>query len=159
MSLHSMVYFLKRACSSLICYNESIRLQILEVVEMVRFKGVLAVGFGGACGALLRYSVIAWTAASFFPFGTLIINIVGCFLLGMINGYFASKKNSFVSLALGSGFCGGFTTMSAFSQEMVTLLQVSTIQAAIYLGATLMLGLLAGFLGLHIFGDRRGGPV
>ncbi|MFJ7748304.1 fluoride efflux transporter FluC [Peribacillus sp. NPDC097295] len=125
----------------------------------MRFKRVFAVGFGGAGGALLRYSVITWTAASFFPFGTLIINIVGCFLLGMINGYFASKKKSFVFLALGSGFCGGFTTMSAFSQELVTLMQVSMIQAAIYLGATIVLGMIAGFLGLHIFGDRRGGTV
>ncbi|MGE7602213.1 fluoride efflux transporter FluC [Peribacillus sp. NPDC097675] len=126
---------------------------------MVRFKKVLAVGFGGAVGALLRYSVITSTAASFFPFGTLIINIVGCFLLGMINGYFASKTKSFVFLALGSGFCGGFTTMSTFSQELVTLMRVSMIQVGIYLGATLVLGLLAGFLGLHIFDDRRGGAV
>ena len=123
---------------------------------MERFKRVLAVGFGGAGGALLRYSVSVSTSAFFFPFGTLLINIVGCFLLGMINGYFASKKKSLVFLALGSGFCGGFTTMSTFSQEMVTLMRYSMIQAAIYLGTTLVVGLFAGFLGLRIFIDRRG---
>lgn len=123
---------------------------------MERFKRVLAVGFGGAGGALLRYSVSVSTSAFFFPFGTLLINIVGCFLLGMINGYFASKKKSLVFLALGSGFCGGFTTMSTFSQEMVTLMRYSMIQAVIYLGTTLVVGLIAGFLGLRIFIDRRG---
>lgn len=159
MSLHSMVCFLKRACFSLICYNETIRLQKFKVVEIVLFNQVLAVGFGGAGGALLRYLVIVSTAHSFLPIGTLIINISGSFLLGMINSYFASKKQSLVFLALGSGFCGGFTTMSTFSQEIITLMRTSIILAAIYLGATLILGLFAGFLGLHLFGNRRGDSV
>ncbi|MGE7779330.1 fluoride efflux transporter FluC [Peribacillus sp. NPDC097264] len=123
---------------------------------MEPFKKVLAVSFGGAGGALVRYSISASTSVFFFPFGTLLINIVGCFLLGTINGYFASKKKSLVFLALGSGFCGGFTTMSTFSQEMVTLMRHSMIQAAIYLGATLVMGLFAGFIGLRLFTDKRG---
>jgi fluoride exporter len=123
---------------------------------MFRLNSILAVGFGGACGALLRYFVSVLTAHSFFPFGTLVINILGSFLLGMINGYFETKKKSLVFLALGSGFCGGFTTMSTFSQEMVKLMQTSVIYAGFYLGATLFFGLLAGFIGLHIFDRRRG---
>ncbi|MDP1419993.1 CrcB family protein [Peribacillus simplex] len=123
---------------------------------MDRFKSIFAVGFGGAAGAILRYSVILTAGHSFFPFGTLLINIVGSFLLGMINGYFASKKKSLVFLALGSGFCGGFTTMSTFSQEVVNLLQTSLPLAGLYLGATLFFGLVAGFLGLGLFNRRRG---
>ncbi|MED3691480.1 CrcB family protein [Peribacillus butanolivorans] len=126
---------------------------------MLRFKSVLAVGFGGAVGALLRYLVILTTAHSFFPFGTLLINIVGSFILGMLNGYFATKKNSLVFLALGSGLCGGFTTMSTFSQEIVNLLQISLIYTGMYLGATVLFGLIAGFLGLIFFDRRRGETV
>ncbi|SIQ81584.1 camphor resistance protein CrcB [Peribacillus simplex] len=123
---------------------------------MDRFKSIFAVGFGGAAGAILRYCVILTAGHSFFPFGTLLINIVGSFLLGMINGYFASKKKSLVFLALGSGFCGGFTTMSTFSQEVVNLLQASLALAGLYIGATLFLGLVAGFFGLGLFDRRRG---
>ncbi len=104
----------------------------------------------------MRYCVVLTAGHSFFPLGTLLINIVGSFLLGMINGYFASKKKSFVFLALGSGFCGGFTTMSTFSQEVVNLLQTSLPLAGMYLGATLLFGLAAGFLGLGLFKKRRG---
>ncbi|WP_349729593.1 fluoride efflux transporter FluC [Peribacillus frigoritolerans] len=123
---------------------------------MDRLKSFLAVGFGGAAGAILRYCVILTAGHSFFPFGTLLINIVGSFLLGMINGYFASKKKSLVFLALGSGFCGGFTTMSTFSQEVVNLLQTSLALAGLYIGATLLFGLVAGFFGLGLFNRRRG---
>ncbi|CAH0258160.1 fluoride efflux transporter FluC [Peribacillus simplex] len=123
---------------------------------MDRFKGIFAVGFGGAAGAILRYCVILTAGHTFFPFGTLLINIVGSFLLGMINGYFASKKKSLVFLALGSGFCGGFTTMSTFSQEVVNLLQTSLALAGLYIGATLFFGLVAGFFGLGLFNRRRG---
>ncbi|MGZ9816388.1 fluoride efflux transporter FluC [Peribacillus simplex] len=123
---------------------------------MSRFKGIFAVGFGGAAGAILRYCVILTAGHTFFPFGTLLINIVGSFLLGMIIGYFVSKKKSLVFLALGSGFCGGFTTMSTFSQEVVNLLQTSLPLAGLYLGATLFFGLVAGFLGLGLLNRRRG---
>ncbi|TVX80750.1 CrcB family protein [Peribacillus simplex] len=123
---------------------------------MDRFKGIFAVGFGGAAGAILRYCVILTAGHTFFPFGTLLINIVGSFLLGMINGYFALKKKSLVFLALGSGFCGGFTTMSTFSQEVVNLLQTSLPLAGLYLGSTLFFGLVAGFLGLGLFNRQRG---
>ncbi|MES1039295.1 fluoride efflux transporter FluC [Peribacillus simplex] len=126
---------------------------------MDRFKSIFAVGFGGAAGAILRYCVILIAGHSFFPFGTLLINIVGSFLLGMINGYFAAKKKSLVFLALGSGFCGGFTTMSTFSQEVVNLLQTSLALAGLYLGATLLFGLVAGFLGLGLFNRQRGDAV
>ncbi|ASS93405.1 fluoride efflux transporter FluC [Peribacillus simplex] len=123
---------------------------------MDRFKGIFAVGFGGAAGAILRYCVILTAGHTFFPFGTLLINIVGSFLLGMINGYIALKKKSLVFLALGSGFCGGFTTMSTFSQEVVNLLQTSLPLAGLYLGSTLFFGLVAGFLGLGLFNRQRG---
>ncbi|MCK1984106.1 MULTISPECIES: fluoride efflux transporter FluC [Peribacillus] len=123
---------------------------------MDRLKSIFAVGFGGAAGAILRYCVILIAGHSFFPFGTLLINIVGSFLLGMINGYFAAKKKSLVFLAMGSGFCGGFTTMSTFSQEVVNLLQTSLALAGLYLGATLLFGLVAGFLGLGLFNSQRG---
>lgn len=88
-----------------------------------------------------------------FPFGTLAVNIIGCFLIGIIYG--ASLRFQWFSPAwsffLATGFCGGYTTFSAFAFENIRLLETSNYTI---LAFNLLLsvggGLLAVFLGLLI---------
>nr|WP_071812521.1 fluoride efflux transporter CrcB [Lentzea guizhouensis] len=80
---------------------------------------VLAVFVGAALGAPVRY-LVDWFVTSRhksdFPYGTLVVNVVGCFLIGFVVG------TSWMPL-LGIGFCGGLTTYSTFSFETVRLLE------------------------------------
>lgn len=118
---------------------------------------IMAVGIGGGVGALLRYFIQFVLGPSAFPLGTLIINIIGSFLLGIITGYFMNQnRGKILHLALGTGFCGGFTTMSTFSSEAVKLMQHSIILGCIYIVSTLIFGLFACFIGLSLFRNRSG---
>lgn len=119
-------------------------------------KNLLIVGLGGAAGSMLRYAVqkifnIHSTAA--FPTGTLLVNISGCFLIGILWG-FASRSldwNEEIKLLLMTGFCGGFTTFSAFTLEGIGLLKESkTTLFIIYITTSVVGGLLATFIGIRI---------
>lgn len=84
------------------------------------------VALGGAAGASLRY--LAGRAAlqlveSPFPWGTLLVNISGCFLMGLVYAWLQPRAGSGLFLFLGTGVLGGFTTFSAFSLETVLLWQ------------------------------------
>lgn len=119
-------------------------------------KNLLIVGLGGAGGSMLRYAVQkifnAHIAAA-FPTGTLLVNISGCFLIGILWG-FASRSldwNEEIKLLLMTGFCGGFTTFSAFTLEGIGLLKESkTTLFIIYITASVVGGLLATFIGIRI---------
>ena len=119
-------------------------------------KNLLIVGLGGAAGSILRYAVQKFfqsqTAAA-FPSGTLLVNIAGCFLIGILWGI-ASRSltwNEEVKLLLMTGFCGGFTTFSAFTLEGIGLLKENkTALFFIYLTASVVGGLLATFIGIRI---------
>ena len=115
------------------------------------------VGGGGAAGALLRYGVSAatgrfWPAA--FPLATLLINICGSLLMGLLAGALARwlpPWQSEARLLLGTGVLGGFTTFSAFSLDAVTLIERGEIgEAALYVGASVVGSLLALYLGLMV---------
>lgn len=91
-------------------------------------KTLLFVGFGSFFGGILRYGGglligrISDTTA--FPWHTLLINLSGCFLLGLLNGCFVQGwAHHDLRLALTVGLCGGFTTFSTFSQESINLLR------------------------------------
>lgn len=91
-------------------------------------KTILLVGTGGFIGSVARYftSKLNLSIAFFsVPCGTLIVNVLGCFLIGLLSGF--AEKNSLLSnefkLFLMVGFCGGFTTFSAFANENVSLMQ------------------------------------
>src|SRR5260221_6503212 len=86
---------------------------------------LLIIGSGSFIGGIMRYLSSQFFQSKFlsaFPFGTLGVNIIGCFLIGIIFG--ASEKinlSSETRLFLATGICGGFTTLSAFSQETISL--------------------------------------
>ncbi len=110
---------------------------------------ILLVFLGGSIGAVLRYTISLFYHQSCW--GTLLINVVGCLLIGFIS-YFAIKNKNFMTsnlkLFLTTGIVGGFTTFSTFSYDIFNLIQNGEIHgAAIYLFLTYLLGLGAVFVG------------
>lgn len=116
-------------------------------------KILLAIGAGSFIGGVLRYLVsllITSRSITQFPFGTLTVNLLGCLLIGVVYGL--AGKGSLTSewrLFLATGVLGGFTTFSAFSLETVELLkQGNLLYAFAYVLASIVLGLMATYLGL-----------
>ena len=86
----------------------------------------LAIALGGALGSVLRYAIgrgVQFTAHARFPIGTLAVNVIGCVLIGLLARHFRNDETQPVlQAALMVGFCGGFTTFSAFSHETIGLI-------------------------------------
>ncbi len=118
------------------------------------FKNILLVGAGGGAGSILRYLCQKWFAENVqhpFPWGTFIVNISGCLLIGII--YALSERSTLLSpqtrLLLITGLCGGFTTFSAFAFENMTLLRSGdTLYFFLYAIGTVVLGIAAVFGGI-----------
>lgn len=116
----------------------------------------LLVALGGALGALARVGLSLWITRAYapsFPWVTLAVNTLGCLLLGLLVGLTQSDDEAqrLARLGLGGGLLGAFTTWSTFSIETITLAQTGrTGAAALNLGLSLVLGLGAGALGLHL---------
>jgi fluoride exporter len=118
-------------------------------------KILLAIGAGSFIGGVGRYllsQLIQTKSLTHFPVGTLVVNIVGCFLIGVVFGFFAKGTLSDEwRLFLVTGVLGGFTTFSAFSGETIGLLQGGQYGPAIvYVLASVLFGLLATFIGLWL---------
>lgn len=121
-------------------------------------KALLMVFLGGGLGSTLRYLISKYLNISSYsnsfaiPLGTFTVNILGSLLLGLILGL-AHKYDSFSSnalLFLATGFCGGFTTFSAFAFENQELLKSGDyLHFAVYTLGTLILGFSAIFAGLY----------
>ena len=90
-------------------------------------KNILVVGAGSFVGGAVRYlaSIAMKGVSKGFPWATLIVNLVGCFLIGLLWGVFSKNgtEGSNWALFLTVGLCGGFTTFSTFSKEALVLLQ------------------------------------
>jgi CrcB protein len=107
---------------------------------------VLLVMLGGAVGSATRYATDRWVQGHHrlrFPLGTLAVNLVGCFVLGVIAGGVAqSGWSPHVQSLVGIGFCGGLTTFSTFSVELVTQLRDGLRgRAALYIGSSVAGGI------------------
>lgn len=112
------------------------------------------VALGGAIGASLRYLVNVASLRAFgtgFPFGTLAVNILGSFVMGVLVAVLAQKGGMRFAPFLMTGILGGFTTFSAFSLDAVTLWERGQIwQSAGYVGASVILSLAALVAGLQL---------
>jgi CrcB protein len=106
---------------------------------------------GGAVGAVVRYLVSAWSHQRFtFPYGTLVVNVVGSFVVGFLAGLAAGADGlpDWVRALIGTGFCGALTTYSTFGFETVHLGRTGGWrQASINVAATLGAGIGAAGLG------------
>ncbi len=116
-------------------------------------KTLLYIGFGSFLGGIARYltaRAVQNSIASTFPYGTMLVNLLGCFLIGLIFGI--SERTNLIDddwrIFLTVGFCGGFTTFSTFANENMTLLRDGNfIYFALYTGLSVFLGLVAVFFG------------
>lgn len=106
---------------------------------------LLYVALGGAIGAALRYQVSLLVA---FPWGTLTVNVLGAFLIGIVWHFVASKGSSFWGPFVMTGVLGGFTTFSTFSLDVLRLMEVARYAQAVgYVAASIILALAACFAG------------
>ncbi len=119
-------------------------------------KHLLLVGLGGFIGSVARFLVsklnLSWHFLS-IPMGTLTVNVLGSFIIGILVGI--SVKSDLITtdlrLFLMVGFCGGFTTFSSFSSENLMLMQNGqVVTVLIYTALSILLGFLAVYLG-YIF--------
>lgn len=117
-------------------------------------KTLLLVGTGGFLGSISRFLASRFIQENLpvaFPFGTLFVNISGCFLIGLIFGF--SERSSLLTsgwkMFLAVGFCGGFTTFSTFAGENIALLRDGEFfHFFLYTGLSVFLGIAAAFLGI-----------
>lgn len=117
---------------------------------------ILIVALGGGIGAVSRYLTSNWAIARFgadFPYGTLIVNIFGCFIIGLFMALAVDRLNisPYWRLFVTVGFLGGLTTFSSFSYETLNLLEKSMLLPAFYnIGLNLFGGLVAAWLGVGV---------
>ena len=115
---------------------------------------VIFVAIGGALGSVFRYTLGTWTQTAsksiYFPYGTLAVNLIGCFIIGFLaqlaetRGVFTSESRAFIFI----GILGGFTTFSSFGNETINLLRDGeTLNALANVGANVIFGLILVWLG------------
>lgn len=116
-------------------------------------KIIFYIGIGGFLGSVARYYLASLVQSKFlvnWPYGTFAVNIIGCFLIGLI--YAVSERTIMAPewrLFLATGLCGGLTTFSSFSFEIVGLLRGGQFMYAFtYAGFSLLLGLAGVWAGL-----------
>lgn len=117
----------------------------------------LLVGAGGFIGSVLRFAISGWVhrfvPMSTFPWGTLTVNVAGCFAIGILGGLGESRQlfSGEARVFLFLGLLGGFTTFSTFGYETLTLMrEAEHLRAAGNILLHVVAGLLAAWLGLLI---------
>ncbi len=117
-------------------------------------KTLVLIFIGGGVGSVMRYLVSFFTSKFItigsFPLGTLLVNIIGCFIIGVLLSQF-SKIDDTLKLFLVTGFCGGFTTFSTFSSESINLYHSQNyFLMTLYIISSVSLGLIAVWLGNNV---------
>ncbi|SNT04679.1 CrcB protein [Ekhidna lutea] len=116
-------------------------------------KDILIVGFGGFIGSAARYSVYLLTAKHYAdkPYtGTLIVNLVGCLIIGVLSGGLIKLQNQ-TGLFLVAGLCGGFTTFSTFALDGLKLIRDGLIvQFILYASISMVGGLIVCLIGFYL---------
>lgn len=111
------------------------------------------IAIGGALGAIGRYSIQQWIPSKNYPWSTFIVNLVGCFLIGClaakaIQSVWWNREGKWLGMV---GFCGGFTTFSAFALENMQLLKQGNFSLAlIYVLTSCVLCIIFAFLGYYL---------
>lgn len=122
----------------------------------MRMQHYLAIALGGALGSVLRFAMNEAVSARFgraFPWGTLSINVIGSFLIGLLAVILVERLevSPAVRLGLMVGVLGGFTTFSSFSLEVVQLMQNGAfLRALLYVVASVTVCVLAAAAGIHL---------
>ena len=119
----------------------------------------LLLATGGIAGTLSRFYLGTWLIQRLgggFPFATLLINVTGCFVLGLV-GTLAAERTALATpelrLLVGVGFCGAYTTFSTFGVESDSLFRAGSLTAGyLYVGLSVLCGLLAVRLGVYLGG-------
>jgi len=116
-------------------------------------KQLILVGLGGGIGSIFRYSVsriINKDIPGIFPLGTFVINMTGCLIIGVLMGLSLRYEwfDKDYRLLLITGFCGGYTTFSAFSLENMKLFENGNyLTLALYVSASIIVGMISVWLG------------
>lgn len=117
---------------------------------------IFVVAAGGGCGAVARYLVSLWAADRFgaaFPYGTLLVNVAGCFVIGLFMTLATERfiVSPYWRLLVTVGFIGGLTTFSSFSYETLKLLEDAQLAfAACNILLNMVAGLFATWLGMGL---------
>jgi fluoride exporter len=115
---------------------------------------LFSVMLGGFIGAVTRYTLGEWIHINNkFPLGTLLINLLGCFLLGWFLTFITLRKNirTEYTLFVGTGLIGSFTTFSTFSVETILLMKNGhLVNGVLYILASILFGFLLAYLGIKL---------
>jgi CrcB protein len=114
---------------------------------------IVGVALGGALGASARYGLdraIEATSDSVFPWATFVINLSGCFLIGLVSATLIDRHHvpAWIRIGLVLGVIGGYTTFSTYAQEALDLVDARDVaEAVVYIGGSVLLGIAAVYLG------------
>ena len=118
-------------------------------------KNTLFIGCGSFIGGAARYlvSIAMKTVGKGFPWGTLVVNLVGCLFIGLLWGFFSknSSESSSWALFMTVGICGGFTTFSTFSKEALMMLQAGNFMSLMaYVAISVIAGIALVAAGFYL---------
>jgi CrcB protein len=133
--------------------------QAFSLGRLLMLNNVVLLILGGSLGTLCRYVLAEWGNARFglgFPYGTLLVNLTGCLIMGLLLGFLESRYHALTEapyqlrLLLMTGFLGAFTTFSSYELEaLLYLRQGAWERALLYLVGSIVLGLLVMVTGFH----------
>lgn len=130
----------------------------MTVKKSPALKLYLAVGIGGMIGAVGRYSVsVMFDGSNGFPYATLTVNLIGCFLLSFLTNHSIIKRklSPEIFTALGTGMIGAFTTFSTFAVETIEMADSHPFMALGYVLLSIVGGLVFCYSGMKVAKGKR----